>query len=133
MICFFSSLAALGFGVFSQSWGKVTCLPSGVLWGRWLSPPKRLLTKGLLWRAFPTGAYELLSTGGSNTFVTVEVGTISGRFSKLVPEETRLTSNLDFGVGNNNSVVRTLNYEFTRDELVWMDRTLCILIEFLSV
>ena len=57
-----------------------------VLWGTWLSPPKRFLTKGLLWRAFPTAANELLSTGGSNTFVYQ----ISGSFSKLVSEETGL-------------------------------------------
>lgn len=123
---FFSSLAWLGFGVFSRSWGKVTCLLLG-----FFGADGFLLRKGSWQKVyFPTSANTLLSTGGSNAFVTVELGTISGRFSKLVPEETRLTSNLDFGVGNNNSVVRTLNYEFTTDELVWMDTTLCILMEF---
>ena len=59
----------------------MTGLPSGVLWGRWLSPPKRFLTKGLLWRAFPTSANTLLSTGGSNTSVTFELGAISVDFN----------------------------------------------------
>lgn len=93
---------SFGLWAFSQSWGKGFTLEGG--------------------------ANTLLWTGGSNTFVTLELGTISGRFSKLGPEETRLKPWLRCWEKVN--VVRTLNYEFTTEEFVWMHRTLCILVNF---